>query len=125
MKDSNITLEWINKRPEGVDELVIADIRSSLAHPESPAHLGFHTVFLGNDTDPGVVVTIEPGNPSFICEYFAVIGEDTVAVQPNAHPAIDVFLRDRGDEKAQPSGEDFSLGHNAIRDETEQQDKGA
>jgi hypothetical protein len=42
--------------------------------------------------------------------------------------ALRVFLRGRGGRKAEPTDEDFALGHDAIRirmEENEQQDKGA
>jgi hypothetical protein len=131
MKDS-ITLQWTNERPEGTDAAVVADIAASLGALKSPEDLGYHTVFLGSDMEntPGVMVEGEDGNPNFICTYYPLIGDAFETSQPNLHPdpAVDVFLRDRGGQKARRSDEDFTLGHDAIRirmEENEQQDKGA
>lgn len=86
MKDSSITLQWTNDRPDGTDEAVIADIATSLRGLKSPEDLLYHTVFLGDDmeTSPGVDVTGEEGNPNFICEYFEAIGDAFVTAMPNA-----------------------------------------
>ncbi|NTF16885.1 hypothetical protein G6L37_00400 [Agrobacterium rubi] len=80
------TLEWINERPEGTDDQVVADIVASLNSVSSPENLGYHTVFLGDDLEkgPGVIVTGTAGNPNFICEYFPEIGDAFETLRPNA-----------------------------------------
>lgn len=99
MKDS-MTLQWVNNRPEGTDEMVIADIRANLEDLSSPAALIYHTVFLGHDmeTTPGVIVTGEDGNPNFICEYFAAIGDAFETARPNENePGVDQSACERYD----------------------------
>lgn len=92
------TLQWINERPEGTDEAVLADIAKSLTSLGSPELLGYHTVFLGDDMEnsPGVIVTGEDGNPNFVCEFFPKIGDAFVTIRPNMDPETERALKELG-----------------------------
>jgi len=118
MKDS-ITLQWTTDRPDGTDEAVIADIAKCLSKLKSPELLGYHTVFLGDnmETAPGVIVTGEEGNPNFICEYYAAIGDAFETLRPNLDPEDEALLSGLG--LADLSGKDLEKVLAALKEKAE------
>ncbi len=101
MKDS-ITLQWTNERPEGTDEVVIADIAASLGALKKPEDLFYHTVFFGAgsmETTPGVIVEGAKDNPNFVCTYYPIIDDAFETMQPNLDPKVAAFAKEFGLDK--------------------------
>jgi len=67
-----IKLAWDDgpARPDGLDEMVVADIRESLCGLECPADLMFHHIDVGGEVNgPSVFVYGRKGSDAFHCRF--------------------------------------------------------
>jgi hypothetical protein len=77
----NVNLVWTNEYPKQLEETVLALVKSEcqyllLCGLDDPSQLGFHLVFLSEDTDNGNAVRVY-GMPedkeNFYCEYIPTL----------------------------------------------------
>jgi len=76
-----MNLIWINEYPKDKEEMVLTHVNSEcqyllLCGLDNPSQLGFHLVFLTEDTDSGPAVRVF-GKPddleNFYCEYIPTL----------------------------------------------------